>query len=573
MLEKVRKAEVPPPSTYNRRIPEALEQIVLKALAQDVDERYQYANELGDDLQRFLITSDTIFSRKDLMQYMKSTFAEDVEREKLRLQEYSDIKAPEGMLAAIEMGFGGTPSMPMQPPVAVQIQPAVEAPNSGGVRRSPTIAAMPRLTAAAPTPAVAEEESGATQVVSSPDFEEPNTQPGLVGPGRTVTPVEVQRPPVVDEQPAPRPPPPRLSPAAPTPGRPPVLAPVGAESTTVGRTGGRNTLDGIPRLVRSEPPVLEAGPTAPMPGRASPHVSPPPRPPPPPPPAPPPSDETVDEPSSPSLSLELPRKSRSRGGGQGGMANRMPLFLGGGALLLVLLIVVVALVLRPPPTGYIMVSLANGPADLKGVRVNFNGKDLEGIQNPMVQQVKAGPAVLLVSAEGYKPFTQSLDIPAGNQPFPVEVQLQPLDGRAAKQVQLVVLTKPADARLKVDGKEEQVPFVGNLKAGTDVTLEASAPDYKTQTRHVTLTEARTDVKLELEPDTYQVEVESIPSGATILAGDKPMGKTPALLRLPSSMRQVNLKLRCYDDVSITLKPAAGVAATVNEKLIKQRGCK
>src|SRR5207302_1192963 len=115
VLEKVRKAEVLPPSTYNKRVPEPLEKIVLKALAKDVDERYQYANELGDDLQRFLITSDAIFSRKDLMQYMKSTFAEEVEREKQRIQEYAEIKPPEGMLAAAAMGMFGVGSIPAAP--------------------------------------------------------------------------------------------------------------------------------------------------------------------------------------------------------------------------------------------------------------------------------------------------------------------------------------------------------------------------------------------------------------------------------------------------------------------------
>src|SRR3712207_6948094 len=66
VLEKVRKAEVTPPSTYNQKIPEALEKIVLKSLACEVEDRYQYASEIADDLQRFLITSDSIFSRKDL---------------------------------------------------------------------------------------------------------------------------------------------------------------------------------------------------------------------------------------------------------------------------------------------------------------------------------------------------------------------------------------------------------------------------------------------------------------------------------------------------------------------------
>ncbi|HET7041024.1 MAG TPA: protein kinase, partial [Gemmatimonadales bacterium] len=132
VLEKVRKAEVTPPSTYNRRVPEALEKIVLKALARDVDTRYQYANELADDLQRFLITSDSIFSRKDLMQYMKSTFAEEVEREKMRLQEYAEIKPPEGMAAAAEMGFGAAPApVGSAPPRA----------SNPGVGRAPTPAA------------------------------------------------------------------------------------------------------------------------------------------------------------------------------------------------------------------------------------------------------------------------------------------------------------------------------------------------------------------------------------------------------------------------------------------------
>src|SRR6478752_4165162 len=39
VLEKVRKAEVAPPSTLNGRIPDALEKIVLKALAREVEDR------------------------------------------------------------------------------------------------------------------------------------------------------------------------------------------------------------------------------------------------------------------------------------------------------------------------------------------------------------------------------------------------------------------------------------------------------------------------------------------------------------------------------------------------------
>jgi serine/threonine protein kinase len=123
VLEKVRAVDILPPSTYNRRIPAALEKIVLKALAKDVDNRFSYASELGDELQRFLITSDTIFSRKDLQQFMKSTFAEDVEREKMKLAEYSEIKLPPGMAALA--GLAPLPVAPAKP--APVMQPSSDA--------------------------------------------------------------------------------------------------------------------------------------------------------------------------------------------------------------------------------------------------------------------------------------------------------------------------------------------------------------------------------------------------------------------------------------------------------------
>ena len=113
VLEKVRKAEVAPPSTYNRRVPQSLDRIVLKALAKDAEDRFQYASDLGDELQRFLLTQDAIFSRKDLMQYMRSTFAEDVEREKLRLQEYAQIKPPPSMLSTLERDRAAAAPVPL----------------------------------------------------------------------------------------------------------------------------------------------------------------------------------------------------------------------------------------------------------------------------------------------------------------------------------------------------------------------------------------------------------------------------------------------------------------------------
>ncbi|MFI5308379.1 MAG: protein kinase, partial [Polyangiales bacterium] len=88
-LEKVRKVDIMPPSTYNRRIPEELEQIVLKALARDRDLRHQTAMQLHDELQGFMYGSGNFFSRRDLSMYMHRAFAEEIERENARDQEYA----------------------------------------------------------------------------------------------------------------------------------------------------------------------------------------------------------------------------------------------------------------------------------------------------------------------------------------------------------------------------------------------------------------------------------------------------------------------------------------------------
>ena len=80
-LEKVRNVEIMPPTAYNRNIPESLEKIILKALAKDADDRYQYASEMAEDIQRFMISQGILFTRKDLSNFMKTLFADDIARD------------------------------------------------------------------------------------------------------------------------------------------------------------------------------------------------------------------------------------------------------------------------------------------------------------------------------------------------------------------------------------------------------------------------------------------------------------------------------------------------------------
>ncbi len=79
LMERVRNAEVVPPSKFNRRVPEELDRVVLKALARDVADRYQTAMELAEDLYRFL--TPYRFEPKELMEQIRTLFRNDYDRE------------------------------------------------------------------------------------------------------------------------------------------------------------------------------------------------------------------------------------------------------------------------------------------------------------------------------------------------------------------------------------------------------------------------------------------------------------------------------------------------------------
>jgi eukaryotic-like serine/threonine-protein kinase len=163
-LEKVRNVEILPPSTYNRRISDELERIVMKALAKDVDDRYQNAIDLHDDLQAFMYTAGEFYSRKDLAAWMKRVFAKEMEEESAKLEQYRTMPVPPvapslqqpmpGVSAAPAPGqsdrprrnSGAIPVQPPPPPVPVRASgahPLVTPPPVPGKRTSGPMPIVP----------------------------------------------------------------------------------------------------------------------------------------------------------------------------------------------------------------------------------------------------------------------------------------------------------------------------------------------------------------------------------------------------------------------------------------------
>ncbi|MBC7975690.1 MAG: protein kinase, partial [Myxococcales bacterium] len=79
LMEKVRKAEVPLPSEFNRRVTGELDAIVCKALARDVADRYQSAAQLAADLDALI--GSYRFDPKELRQFMRQQFRKEYAKE------------------------------------------------------------------------------------------------------------------------------------------------------------------------------------------------------------------------------------------------------------------------------------------------------------------------------------------------------------------------------------------------------------------------------------------------------------------------------------------------------------
>jgi serine/threonine protein kinase len=85
LMEKVRKAEVDPPSKFNRRVTPELDAIVLRALARDVADRYQSAAELHRDLARLL--EGYRFDPRELREFMRKEFRREFLKEEEEAQQ------------------------------------------------------------------------------------------------------------------------------------------------------------------------------------------------------------------------------------------------------------------------------------------------------------------------------------------------------------------------------------------------------------------------------------------------------------------------------------------------------
>jgi len=84
-LELVRDANVAPPSHKAPGVPQALDAIVMKALAREVEQRFQSAEEMQFALEEFLLKHDPRYGQNEVGTAIRQAFNTEVQRERERL--------------------------------------------------------------------------------------------------------------------------------------------------------------------------------------------------------------------------------------------------------------------------------------------------------------------------------------------------------------------------------------------------------------------------------------------------------------------------------------------------------
>lgn len=90
-LEKIKAVDVPPPGALNPAVPARLDEIVMRALGQRRDARFQDARELQQALLEFMYPATPDLTRESLSHFMQELFSQEIDEERGRLLEGTRI--------------------------------------------------------------------------------------------------------------------------------------------------------------------------------------------------------------------------------------------------------------------------------------------------------------------------------------------------------------------------------------------------------------------------------------------------------------------------------------------------
>ncbi len=91
ILKKIQECKIPPPSSINPNVPKELDEIVLKALNKDRNQRYENLEQFNRALMKFLFLNYPDFNASDLSYFAKQLFRDDILKDREKLYEHGKI--------------------------------------------------------------------------------------------------------------------------------------------------------------------------------------------------------------------------------------------------------------------------------------------------------------------------------------------------------------------------------------------------------------------------------------------------------------------------------------------------
>ncbi|MFB6351339.1 MAG: protein kinase, partial [Bradymonadaceae bacterium] len=94
-LQMVKNLDIPRPSEKNEQVPPAVDEIVMRALSEHPDERYQTAEQLAEALGEFVAGLNPPYTQRHLSRWMTETFDEQFAEERRKRELYRKIQQPD----------------------------------------------------------------------------------------------------------------------------------------------------------------------------------------------------------------------------------------------------------------------------------------------------------------------------------------------------------------------------------------------------------------------------------------------------------------------------------------------
>ncbi|MGB0453815.1 MAG: serine/threonine protein kinase [Bacteriovoracaceae bacterium] len=91
ILKKIQECKVPRPSDINPNVPKELDQIILKALSPNREDRFENLDKMNRALMKFLYTHYQDFNSTDLSYFAKELFKDEIRADSEKLFEYGKI--------------------------------------------------------------------------------------------------------------------------------------------------------------------------------------------------------------------------------------------------------------------------------------------------------------------------------------------------------------------------------------------------------------------------------------------------------------------------------------------------